>query len=336
MLREMNSYRDFIALTEEESIEFSNSAMKNITDDEKLSDILLNLALFTNGRCLTNHYPRLIEKNIFYPSEIYIHADSEIAQQLIEIIKTKHSSLIINEVICCLAWIGTENVIDFFVSSSKEKPNWTKNLYFLPISYAGIAGWTIDKNNQKRSLVNSNVISLTSDSELFDEEKELETFKERKDECQFCKNKLTTCFELEMNSDNYKTEFSTCLLCSCYNPFFMIVGENGKSSWHEKNEKWKHLTNDNKLEPIETNIFQISTEKRKPEYVISQFVSISKSQIGGFPTWVQNFEYLDCPDCNQKMNYIGQIDMEDLNDEGIYYFHHCTDCKITGTNYQQT
>jgi hypothetical protein len=334
----MKNYKDFIALSEEDSINLADSAMREVTDDEELSDILLNLSLFTNGQCLIKHYPRLIEKEIFYPSEIYLHADENIAQKLIELIETAHSSQY-NGILCCLAWIGTENVIDFFINSSKEKPTWTKNLYVLPIIYAETAGWTTNKNNQKRSLINPNTISLTSTSELFDDERKIETFKEREDECQFCKNKLTTCFELEMTSENHKTEFSTCLLCSCYYPFFMTINETGKSHWHEKTKKWEHLPNnpnDNVLEPIERNIFQISIEKRKPEYVISQFINISKSQIGGFPTWVQDSEYLDCPNCNEKMDFVGQIDMEDLDDEGIYYFHYCGNCKVTGTNYQQT
>lgn len=320
-------------------MEFADSVMKEVSDNKKLSEILLNLALFTNGRCLTKHYPKLIEKEIFYPSEIYIHADNNTAQKLIDLIKTTQFSLRINHILCCLAWIGTESVIEFFITSSREKPVWINKLYILPILYAETAGWTIDKNNQKRNLVNKQAISLTTNPELFDEEREIETFKKREDECQFCKNKLTTCFELEMNSENHKTEFSTCLLCSCYYPFFMTINENGKSSWHEKNKKWEHLSSDpkdNKLEPLEANTFQISIEKRKPEYAISQFINISKSQIGGFPTWVQHNEYLDCPNCKEKMDYIGQIDMEDLDDEGIYYFHYCANCKITGTNYQQT
>ncbi|MCU1288450.1 MAG: hypothetical protein JWN60_679, partial [Acidobacteria bacterium] len=113
----------------------------------------------------------------------------------------------------------------------------------------------------------------------------------------------------------------------------------GNEHWHDANKKWEHFDRfELQARKIKENILIITDEARKPEFTISQFIVISKSQIGGYPTWVQDADYLNCPKCNQKMRYIGQIDMEDVEEygEGIYYFHFCEKCKITGTNYQQT
>ncbi|MBC7488294.1 MAG: hypothetical protein H7282_16260 [Cytophagaceae bacterium] len=141
-----------------------------------------------------------------------------------------------------------------------------------------------------------------------------------------------------MDSDDYQTEFTSYLLCGCYEPVYMTIDEKGNSLWHESNKKWKHFSEDMEMVPVDENILKVSTEYRRPEYTIGQFVNISKSQIRGYPTWVQDVGYLDCRGCKGKMNFVGQIDMEEVEEygEGMYYFHHCPDCKTTGANYPQT
>jgi hypothetical protein len=334
----MENYREYIALGENESIVFADKAMNEITDKDALSDILLHLALFTNGQCLVKHYPKIVEMGIFYPCEIYIHADKNIAQRLIELIQKNYSEVNVNHLLICLSWIGTENVLEFFISSSNTKPVWTKELYVMPTAYADQAGWIFNSSNKKRNLINRKVIPFTKDRKLFDIKSSIETFIKHQEKCHFCKNSLIKLFAVELDSDEYKTEFSTCLLCGCYEPIYMTLDEKGNSKWHDSNKKWEHFSDDMEMEPVNENVLKVSVEQKNPEYSISQFVAISKSQIGGFPTWVQDAEYLDCPNCKEKMNFIGQIDMEDVEDygEGIYYCHYCTNCKTTGTNYQQT
>ena len=331
----MNDYKFYLNLTEKESIELATKAIEEIIDKDQLTDVLLRLALFTNGNCLKPHYSELIDKEIFYPSEIYLHADEKIADELIKLIESK--SEYVNHLLVCLAWIGTQNVVDFFVNSSKEKPDWTKKLYVLPREYANEAGWFIDAENQKRFLINRNISVFSRQN--FDGENEIQSaiFIEKTESCKFCENNLTTVFETEISSN--QIPFSTCLLCSCYAPFFLIIDDKGESHWHEANKKWEHLDRFGfDMEKIKENTLIITNEKRKPEFTISQFVEISKSQIGGYPTWVQHSDYLDCPACTQKMQYIGQIDMENVEDysEEIYYFHYCKECSVIGTNYQQT
>jgi hypothetical protein len=331
----MNDYKFYLNLTEEESIEYASKVVQEVKDNEKLEDVLLHLALFTNGECLKPHYPILINKKIFYPGEIYLHADEKIADELIKVIENSDGN--VNHLLICLAWIGTQNVVDFFVKTSIKKPKWTEKLYVLPKEYADQAGWFIDENNQKRFLINEQV-SVFSRLDLGNaNEFQSKTFVEKESLCKFCKNNLTTVFETKIRLK--VIPFSTCLLCSCYEPFFMKIDVENNSHWHDANKKWEHLDRfDNVIEKIKQDTLKITSEKRKPEYTISQFVAISKSQIGGYPTWVQDADYLNCPDCNQKMMYVGQIDMEDFEDysEGIYYFHYCENCKITGTNYQQS
>jgi hypothetical protein len=331
----METYENYQSLSVKETELLVEKLFSEITDDDEIVETLLHLSLFTNGESLKKIYPKLVEKEFFYPSEIFMHADAQIAEKLIDMVeKDKYNT---NHLLCCLAWIGTQNVIDFFIRSSEEKPEWTKKLYVLPKKYAEQAGWTFDSDNSKRILINTKVTGLVNKKDANKSKEEFPTFKNRQDSCPFCKNQLTTFLELDTNKN--KVEYSTCMMCSCYEPLFMGIDNKGKSFWHEKNKKWEHLDETGlEMEPIEENILVISNEQRKPEFSISQFVEIGKSQIGGYPTWIQDADYLKCPDCENTMNFIGQIDMEDVEDygEGIYYLHYCEKCKITGTNYQQT
>lgn len=143
---------------------------------------------------------------------------------------------------------------------------------------------------------------------------------------------MTTVFKIS------EKEFTTCLFCGCFGNFYMQLNDKGQSSWHAKNIKPEYLPENTEMDIIPENTLKVSSEKRLPSYTISEFTYNAKSQIGGFPTWIQDAEHINCIDCNKKMQYIGQIDMGEVEEygEGNYYFHYCPDCKTTGTNYQQT
>lgn len=70
----------------------------------------------------------------------------------------------------------------------------------------------------------------------------------------------------------------------------------------------------------------------------STLPGVAFSQIGGFPTWVQDAEYPGCPDCSETMPFVGQISNEDFLEfaEGIYYAFHCPKCNVSATGYQQS
>ena len=129
--------------------------------------------------------------------------------------------------------------------------------------------------------------------------------------------------------------FDTCLLCSCYHPIFMKVAQDGNTNWYENNQKWEYL-NETEMIPIEMNTLVLSSEEVKPEQTITMLQE-SNSRIGGYPTWwQQDAEFLNCVVCKNIMDFVGQIDMADVEkySDGIYYFHHCKKCNITGTNFQ--
>lgn len=330
----MKDYKNFENLSLTAQQQLVDKLFTEIDDRDHIEEVLMYLSLFTAGNSLKSIYPKLVEEKMFYPPEIYRHADHTIANELIKLIESDKENT--NHLLICLAWIGTQNVIDFFIESSENKPPWTNKLYVLPKEYADQAGWVIDKNGNKRNLLSSQVKVLKNKSEQEETKDNFPTFVQQESNCPFCNGPLTKVFETEINKQTI--EFTTCLLCSCYEPVFMKPDKVGNSQWHKSNKKWEHFDDTMEMEPIEQNALVLTNIERKPEYTINQFVEMSKSQIGGFPTWIQDAEYLNCPDCGEKMDFVGQIDMEDVEEygEGLYYFHYCKSCNITGSNYQQT
>jgi hypothetical protein len=62
------------------------------------------------------------------------------------------------------------------------------------------------------------------------------------------------------------------------------------------------------------------------------------SYIGNMPTWIHTPEYPYCPECQQKMVFIGQLALADLRDdtEGIIYAFLCSRCGKAANAFQQS
>lgn len=64
------------------------------------------------------------------------------------------------------------------------------------------------------------------------------------------------------------------------------------------------------------------------EEVLEEISAKQKDKLGGWPYWLQNIEYPDCPKCKQKMEYFFQIDSEDnvphmFGDVGLGHITFC-------------
>jgi hypothetical protein len=77
---------------------------------------------------------------------------------------------------------------------------------------------------------------------------------------------------------------------------------------------------------------------RSPFFAADQFLPTSFSQLGGHPTWIQDASYPACPDCENTMMFVAQLDHDDIEDfsEGLFYAFLCPNCRTTATTYQQT
>ena len=61
------------------------------------------------------------------------------------------------------------------------------------------------------------------------------------------------------------------------------------------------------------------------------------STIGGFPFWIQDWEYTPCPDCGRPMKLVAKLSWEMLDFmEGNCYVEVCPECQVASVHHQQT
>jgi hypothetical protein len=61
-------------------------------------------------------------------------------------------------------------------------------------------------------------------------------------------------------------------------------------------------------------------------------VSVTGDKLAGWPAWVQNVEYLECPRCGRRMIHVFQVDSEDnvpfmFGDSGCGHITQCPEHK---------
>ncbi|MNJ42032.1 hypothetical protein D3C77_369820 [compost metagenome] len=169
--------------------------------------------------------------------------------------------------------------------------------------------------------------------------------------CPWCGGKLTTLLELAVNHPSLqflslsgeKFKVETCVICSCYDVVYMDVSLSGEPTWSTYNKKPDYLPEID-LDDYDdgyltvSHLFRLSAKPRNSYHAAHWTLNSTNSQVGGHPSWIQDAYYPDCPCCSNHMTFIGQLDWEEVEEqgEGIYYMFVCPDCLITATIFQQT
>jgi hypothetical protein len=332
-------YKEYEALSSGQVSELIDMIICDNVDEETKIFAFLYLALYSYscGKFLPNKmYNFLIENNIYYFGELYLRADESVAKKLIQRISQTNGAVDINHLMCAIAAIPCETTKTFLVDNS-QKPlqSWTKQLHILPIEYAMAYGWTVDRNNQIVRLYSEKVTAFEPcDKEETSSAIPLKLIEE---ECGYCHQPMALVFDGEQ-------KLATCLHCSCYELIYTKqIGS--KVVWHEKNKPYdffvkypEYMKNDEDFIDIIGIGLKPSSEKRKATYAANQFAEISRTQIGGLPTSINDICYPKCIECGEIMEFTAQLDMEDVEDygEGIYYFFTCKQCGVHAASYDQT
>lgn len=338
-------YKKYVKLSPSKIDEIIDIAVRDEeTDIDEKTDVFLYLALFSYscGEKLPKKlYDYLLENDTFYYGEIFLRAEEETAAKIIEKIKKMQTkdTLCVNHALIALSSIRCETSKNFLRESSREPlPEWAGKLHISPVLYARTAGWNIEGSNDDK-LFSDNVIPLkTLAKKASDKNHPIYSLDET---CPFCGSKLAVMLETDI-------KFTTCLNCSCYQTIFTRYSSG--NVWLDSNKKsdilstiledYKTVAKDinDSTENLSEKTFVPLEEERKATYTAHQFAEISRTQLGGMPTPINDMDYPICPRCGKVMKFIGQVDMGDLEEygEGIYYFFTCERCKINGCNYDQS
>ena len=330
-------YKAYAALSQSEIEVYVDMFCADDTDIEERVDSALYLALFAPGGNLPDRfYHFLIDNEVYHYGELYLRADEKFADELIAALSTAdgadEDTLSVSHILCCLAAIPCRRTNDFLIENSCDPlPAWARGLSILPRQYAHVGGWEATDSGP-RFLFNEEVTAFARC--LIDEHDPYSPLMDLLETCRFCGQPLTLIF-------GSPVPLATCLYCSCYQTLFMRLDTSG-THWHEKNtvgeffRKYPSYMEKSETVPFDYGV-RPSSEKRHARWTANQFADITRTQIGGMPTPINDMDYPRCPDCGETMGFVAQLDMADVQDgEGLYYFFTCSACGITAANYDQS
>ncbi|HEU4889649.1 MAG TPA: DUF1963 domain-containing protein, partial [Thermoanaerobaculia bacterium] len=249
-----------------------------------------------------------------------------------------------NDILDALAWIGDDAVVARFASWRSNPPAWRSALSVPPEEYAHKAGWELDASGRRRNLTAGAALPLVPARKAAPP---VHAMKPSTTPCPWCTSPLTRLFRIDtrdprlsfLGIDRNALEITTCTWCVSFEgPLFMKLGAKGASTWHPANHRADGPTPPPEEPSARLRPLVAAAETRSRFRAAEPFLPVTYTQLGGLPAWIQNTEYLRCPDCTQTMPFLAQLAHDEVQEdtEGMFYAFYCRACAVTGTVYQQT
>lgn len=163
--------------------------------------------------------------------------------------------------------------------------------------------------------------------------------------CPWCRSRLWTALDMQMSEPAVaealahtgwqgRLRIDVCTSCSCYGPVFVDVTADGGTAWSRHTVRPDYLPDTSPEDPAQVRFVP---GDRLPGVSMASAWADGGSTLGGFPDWIQDPEYLLCPQCHRAMDYLGLINGVDLWDaEGAYYLFLHAPCGLAAIEYQQS
>lgn len=277
------------------------------------------------------------EHAIFRPSVIYKYATNDIRDAIINELNKEEldKTVNVNNLLMALAQIGDDVVFKAFLKWEEQPPKWREKLYVGPARYALEGGWCIE-NGKKKMLTYNKCYSLLKTDNLM--EADIVMGGVSKQKCPYCESSYSNLLVLDGKDERLsdfgikgKIKIKYCGSCVPYEPFtFSKYEVDGEGEVIHRTEGEDYYVEDEYLN--ELSYFKISKEPVSDIYC-NEF---ERSAIGGFPAFINDAEYADCPICNKKMKHFAQLSDKDSGAGGTIYVQICTDCQTAAVLYQQT
>ncbi|TDC70811.1 hypothetical protein E1200_04180 [Actinomadura sp. GC306] len=175
----------------------------------------------------------------------------------------------------------------------------------------------------------------------------LEPGKERPEgTCPWCESPLWTALDVDTADAKVAAALAhtgwrgrlrivTCHFCTCYGTTYAEVTADGDARWSARNVRPDFLPGPAPEEPPLVGF--AAGEQRATPYLSSAW-DREGSTLGGWPDWIQESCYPDCPSCTEAMDYVGLVGSADLHDygDGAYYLYLHAPCGLAAVTYQQS
>lgn len=327
----------------EEKINQVMEKLKTSTEDNfyKTDEYDIFQDLMTKGIYVKEFSQIACEREIFYPSELYYKASDEVRDKLIEKILTTKSSEEGSCLLRCLAMVGDKKSQDALYELKVNPRPWRKKLYVDSDIYAEEGGWTFDSNNDRIKLNYDKCFAFVEGNK----KDKNGTFIARKrgEKCPHCGCELMDILVIDGRDERFSfLGLDGIITASCCPNCVSMTDEisnkftlDGKSEILDFDGTDENYCRAEDIELMVENKLVVSADAKPVFY--GGFNS-DVNTIGGFASWVQDWEYRECPECGKKMKYLAQIHWDTIMDcaEGTLYVEICPECRIITMFHQQT
>ncbi len=321
---------------------------------EKINNIVANIETINQLEEIYQDFRRLLayqdidteeianaafQKRIFNPPTLYRNASEEVQNKLIALLSAPDCKEA-NDILNCLAVIGSEKIKEYFYELEKSTLPWRERLHATPSVYAESGGWTLDGSGKVVELNYKECYALTKEDRKDNAVKVGEALAET---CSVCKCRTVNILTINGNDErlsflglNGTIKIPVCPNCANMCEKAIIRYQLDGESTFEIIDPYtnENYVSDREIARLAASNFVLS-QTRKPVYYACGDYELST--IGGHPEWVQNCHYEKCPDCHKKMKLLSALEWSQLLDgEGVLYIEICTDCSVIAVIHQQT
>ncbi|GAV12964.1 DUF1963 domain-containing protein [Paenibacillus sp. NAIST15-1] len=342
----------YVSLTAAEAAQMLKYAVELLDagNEDEAEQILLSLVCYRNDD-ISKVLPKLIERDMYYPSILFKDAPPEIRERLLQQVEWDDDNR--NHILIILSWIGDAEVVRQFEEWRLHPPKWAGQLLVNPDVNALEGGWELASNGESRELISGLCYAIRSTDEqqvnLGVGTSAAHFLKTSNSNCPWCERKLTVLMDADtthpslayLGMPTERLQVATCELCGGFSTIYMELDQLGEPVWSRFNQKPDYLPSwddEDSSVTVEEIKLTLSSEPHSPYYAATWTLTQQDSQIGGHPSWVQDADFPHCPCCAQRMRFIGQLDWADFDKygEGIFYMFICTEDRMTATLYQQS
>jgi hypothetical protein len=329
-------------------------------DREALTPFLGQLHTTVPG-ALTDLWDALVAQQVLLPSWLYRGAPRTTTQHLLRLLDDPAAQEQRNLLLLALAWVDDALVQTRFHAWRASPPDWRADVYRAPEEYAPDAGWELTPDGGRRQLYRSTCYELIPVDEPEDtpSAQAVAVSTPHEASCGWCGRGLVTLLDIDLGdprcafvvgeeviSGATRLRIAYCWWCSTYAPLYTDINLVGGSVWSavhdDKPRSLEWIGNGAGEEMPEPALRRLALGAlcRTPFEAVGRFGldETGVSQIGGHPEWIQDLAYPTCPSCQRRMERIGQVSWEDLDEfaEGCTYAFLCLPCGKAATTYQQT
>lgn len=304
----------------------------NKLDTEIAEDILKHTA-YLQSIFMKHVQQQLLDLRILYPAILFIDASREISEQITQAIHPDDEDFY--WLLEALMWTRNELAVNYLSNWTANPPHWWAEHIN---AYSLVAGWEIDRDGQRRDLYFDQCYPLVDDKSPASQIVMLES----NETCLWCQQPLNILFDLDLTDPRLdflgitgnRLIVPICRSCVVWRTIFFDVDYTGKAVWSSHN-KDDPPTRKIEYSPIR-NRLTLGQEPRQSPFEV-ELIEKGTSQIGGHPLWLNDSLYPVCPECQMRMQVIGQLALLDISlDGGWIYAYLCKACHRVATNFYHT